>query len=235
MRIGLVNHAAVEVRQLWAFVEHIGTRSRVRSIPAIAHIDSGKRGAVAEHVVHIRHLGCVEVAEIQAGERGAVTEHVTHIRHLGRIEVAEIQAGESGAVAEHVDHIRHLGRIEVAEIQAGERGADVEHVAHIRHIGGIEFVQPTDCRERGVVHIAEPISSANRSDASVHEVHGRDGRRIARPRLSGKCVRIRLNPRVHRSRSLAVKCGTSGRKPNTLVEVQRVVCSAVNSKRPLEG
>ena len=209
MRIGLVNHAAVEVRQLWAFVEHIGTRSRVRSIPAIAHIDSGKRGAVAEHVVHVRHLG--------------------------RIEVAEIQAGESGAVAEHVDHIRHLGRIEVAEIQAGERGADVEHAAHIRHVEGIEFVQPTDCRERSIVQTVEPISSANRSDASVHEVHGRDGRRIARPRLSGKCVRIRLNPRVHRSRSLAVKCGTSGRKPNTLVEVQRVVCSAVNSKRPLEG
>ena len=123
----------------------------------------------------------------------------------------------------------------MADIQAGEGGAVVEHVVHIRHVGGVELVQPVNRRERGVVHIAEPISRANRSDTSVHEVHGRDGRRIARPRLSGKRVRIRLNPRVHRSRSPAVKCGTSSRKSNTLVEVQRVVCSAVNSKHTLEG
>ena len=123
----------------------------------------------------------------------------------------------------------------MADIQAGERGAPAEHVIHIGHVGGVELVQPVNRRERSVVHIAEPISSANRSDTSVHEVHRRDGRRIARPRLSGKRVRIRLNPCVHRSRSPAVKCGISGRKPNTLVEVQRVVCSAVNSKRPLEG
>ena len=82
MRIGLVNYAAVEVRQLWAVVEHIGTRSHTRSTPPIVHIDSVERGAVAEHGGHIRHLGGVEAAEIQAGERFAAVEHVDHIRYL---------------------------------------------------------------------------------------------------------------------------------------------------------
>ena len=108
MRIGLVNHAVVKVRQLWAVVEHIGTRSHTRSTPPIACIDGAERGAIVEHGGHIHHLGGVEAAEIQAGERLTVVEHVDHIRHVSSVEPAEIQAGERFAAGEHVDHIRHV-------------------------------------------------------------------------------------------------------------------------------
>ena len=94
MRIGLVNRAAVEIRQLRAVGEHVDTISHAHSIPLVTHIDSSKRFAGAKHVAHILHIGRVEATDIQAGERVAVGEHVLHSRHLGRVEAANIQAGK---------------------------------------------------------------------------------------------------------------------------------------------
>ena len=125
MRIGLVNHATAEVRQLEAAVEHVATRSHSISIPLITHIDGTECWAIVEHMFHIRNISRVEAIEVEAGERLAGAEHVAHIRHIGGVKATEIQAGKRFAVS--------------------------EQASHIRHIWCVELIQPTDCRERSIV------------------------------------------------------------------------------------
>ena len=50
-------------------MEHIITRSNLVRNKLIAGVDGGESLAVRKHVIHIRHLLCIEVSEIERGER----------------------------------------------------------------------------------------------------------------------------------------------------------------------
>ena len=43
-----------------------------------------------KHMVHIRHLGSIEIRDIETGETNRSVKHLTHICHLGGIEAREI-------------------------------------------------------------------------------------------------------------------------------------------------
>ena len=48
----------------------------------MGNVKSGQSRATGEHVVHVFHLGGVEMGQVEHGQRGAFIEHAIHIFHL---------------------------------------------------------------------------------------------------------------------------------------------------------
>ena len=92
----------------------------------------GTRGALLEHVGHVRNLGGVEAHRLVEQVRGLPS------RREGHAMRGEVRAGRREGVGRRRRKRHAQGRPDSRREGQGTRGAHVEHGLHVRDLGGVK-------------------------------------------------------------------------------------------------